>query len=246
MGVINQTLAHNYFPNANTIGKRIWFDHDHPQQFVVVGVVADSKHNSLREPDTAQFWLPFFNAAGDEPSFCSFQVRYTGNEAAISAAVRAAVKEAAPAVPPIQIRSMNELMGESLTTERLISQLSSFFGLLALVLASIGLYGVMAHNVASKTNEIGISVALGAQPSDILRIVLRETVIIVAIGVALGLPSILAAKRWISGQLFGLTPLDPLAVGVAALILAAVTVAAGYIPARWASRVDPMVALRYE
>lgn len=96
MGVINQTLAHKYFPNANPIGKRIWFDHDHPQQFVVVGVVADSKHNSLREPDTAQFWLPFFNAAGDEPSFCSFQVRYTGNEAAISAAVRAAVKEAAP------------------------------------------------------------------------------------------------------------------------------------------------------
>ena len=246
VGVINQTLAHKYFPNANPIGKRIWFDHDHPQQFVVVGVVADSKHNSLREPATAQFWLPFFSAAGEEPSFCSFQVRYTGNEAAISAAVRAAVKEAAPAVPPIQIRSMNELMGESLTTERLISQLSSFFGLLALVLASIGLYGVMAHNVASKTNEIGIRVALGAQPSDILRIVLRETVIIVAIGVALGLPSILAAKRWISGQLFGLTPLDPLAVGVAALILAAVTVAAGYIPARWASRVDPMVALRYE
>ena len=141
---------------------------------------------------------------------------------------------------------MNELMGQSLTTERAISQLSAFFGVLALALASIGLYGVMAYNAARRTNEIGIRVALGAQPRDILRIVLRETLILIGFGVALGLPSNLAAKRWISSQLFGLTALDPVAIGVSALILATVTIVAGYVPARWASRVDPMVALHYD
>ena len=213
---------------------------------MVIGIVGDAKHNSLREPAAGEFWLPFFNAKGDEPSFCSFQVRYAGDKAAVASAIRAAVKEVAPAVPPVQIHTMNELMGESLTTERLISQLSGIFGLLALVLASIGLYGVMAQNVAGKTNEIGVRVALGARPRDILRMVLRETIILTAIGVALGLPSILAANRWIASQLYGLTPLDPVAIGVAVLVLAAVTAVASYIPARWASRVDPTVALRYE
>lgn len=246
VGVIDQTLARKYFPKSNPTGKRIWFDSDHPQEFVVIGVVADAKHNSLREDPMGEFWLPFFNTAGDEPSFCSFQVRYTGSLASVAAAVRAAVKEVAPAVPPVEIHTMNELMGETLTTERAISQLSGFFGLLALVVASIGLYGVMAYNVAGRTNEIGIRIALGAQPRDILRIVLRETMILVGMGVALGLPSIWAAKRWISSQLFGLTALDPVAISIAVVVLAAVTVVAGYVPARWAAKVDPIVALRNE
>jgi len=209
--------------------------------------VADSKHNSLREPAQPEFWLPMFHGKPDkEPSFCSFQVRYEGDKAAVITAIRAAVKKVAPNVPPVTIRPMNDLMGETLIVERLISQLSTFFGLLALTLASIGLYGVMAYNVAAKTNEIGIRAALGARPADILRIVMRETLTLVAMGVAFGLPSILAARLWLSSQLFGLTALDPMAIGVAVSLLAAVTVLAGYIPARWASRVDPVIALRYE
>jgi predicted permease len=246
VGVINQTLARKYFGSSNPIGKRIWFDHDAPREFEVVGIVADSKHNSLREETVPEFWLPFFRPKGDEPSFCSFQVRYSGDKASVAAAIRAAVKEVAPAVPPVQIRTMNELMGETLVTERVISQLSGFFGLLALVLASIGLYGVMAYSVAGRTNEIGIRVALGARPRDILRIVLRETTILIGIGVALGLPSILAAKRLISSQLYGVTALDPVAISGATVLLASVAVLAGYIPARWASRVDPVIALHYE
>jgi len=246
VGVINQTLAHKFFGNSNPLGKRIWYDHDHTQQFVIVGVAADSKHNSLREAATPEFWLPFFNAAGEEPSFCSFQVRYVGDPAKVSAAVRAVAREVAPAVPPVEIRTLNELMGESLTAERAISLLSGGFGLLALMLASIGLYGVVAHNVAARINEIGIRMAIGAQPRDILRIVLHETLGLVRIGMAFGLPSILAAKLWISSQLFGLTALDPLAIAAPALILAVVTGVAGYVPARWASRVDPMVALHYD
>jgi ABC-type antimicrobial peptide transport system permease subunit len=110
----------------------------------------------------------------------------------------------------------------------------------------IGLYGVMAYNVASKTNEIGIRVALGGLPRDILRNVLAETVLLVAVGVAFGLPSILLSKRWISSQLFGLTPLDPPAIASAVLVLLVVTIVAGFIPARWAARIDPVTALRYE
>jgi ABC-type antimicrobial peptide transport system permease subunit len=173
-------------------------------------------------------------------------VRYDGDKAAVAAGIRTAVKQAAPDVPPVIIRPMNDLMGETLTVERLITRLSSFFGLLALTLASIGLYGVMTYNVTAKTNEIGIRAALGAQPRDILRTVMRETLLLVVIGVALGLPSILAAKVWLSSQLFGLTAIDPVAIGLSVLVLGAVTVLAGYIPARWASRVDPMVALHYE
>jgi predicted permease len=245
-GVINETMARKYFGSSNPIGKRIWFDHDHPEPLDIVGVVADSKHNSLREEPMPQFWLPFFRPSGDEPSFCSFQIRYTGDKGSVVSAIRSVVKQVAPAVPPVQIRTMNELMGETLITDRAISQLSSFFGLLALVLASIGLYGVMAYRVAGRINEIGIRIALGAQPPDILRNVLRETLVLIAIGVALGLPSILAAKRLISSQLYGVTAVDPIAVCGAIVLLACVAIVAGYIPARWASRVDPVIALHYQ
>jgi ABC-type lipoprotein release transport system permease subunit len=195
-----------------------------------VGVVADAKHNSLREPATPQFYLPFFQASGDEPSSGSFEIRYSANPGAVAAAVRAAVKEVAPSIPPVEIHTMNELMGQSLITERMITRLASFFGLLALALASIGLYGVMAYNVAGRTNEIGIRISLGAQPLAIQALVLRETVILIGIGVALGLPSVLVARILISSQLYGLTALDPVAISLATLVLAAVAIIAGYLP----------------
>jgi ABC-type antimicrobial peptide transport system permease subunit len=228
------------------LAKRIWFGHDEVQSFVVVGLAVDSKHNSLRETTQPEFWLPFFKGNGDEPSFCSFHVRYMGEAAPVVKAIRAAAAEVAPAVPMVETHTQNKLMSDSLTAERAISQLSVGFGLLALVLAAIGLYGVMAFNVATRTNEIGIRMAVGAQPGDILRIVLREVLMLVGIGIAFGLPSILAAKLWISSQLFGLSALDPLAIGGAALILVVVTAIAGYVPARWASRVDPIMALHYD
>jgi len=244
--VINETFAHKFLGKANPVGKTVWHHRDHPEPFVVVGVVADAKHNSLREPATPQFYLPFFEASGDEPSSASFEIRYSGNPSTVAAAVRAAVKEVAPSVPPVEIHTMNELLGQSLITERVITQLSTAFGLLALLLASIGLYGVMAYNVASRINEIGIRISLGARPRDIQRLVLRETILLVGVGVALGLPSVLVAKRVISSLLYGLTALDPAAISLAALVLSVVAVLAGYLPARWASRMDPLVALRHE
>lgn len=246
VGVINQTFAHKYFGNTDLLGKRVWYDHDHPQSFIIVGVVGDAKHNSLREPASPQFYLPFFNPKGDEPSFCSFEVRYSGNPAAVTAAIRAAVREVAPGVPPVEIRTMNELMGKTLVTERAIRQLSSIFGLLALLLAAIGVYGVMSYNVTGRTNEIGIRMSLGAHPGDIVKLVLREILILVGIGVGLGLPSMWAIKNIVAAQLFGISALDPLAICGATLVLAAVAMLAGYLPARWASRVDPLHALRYD
>src|SRR5262249_42396281 len=134
----------------------------------------------------------------------------------------------------------------SLTTERMITRLSSFFGLLALMLACLGLYGIMSYNVAGRTSEIGIRMALGAEARDVIWLVLRETLIMVSIGVAAGVPAMLGATRLISSQLYGLTPADPVSISLAILLLLAVATLAGYVPARRASRVDPMIALRYE
>jgi hypothetical protein len=189
LGDINQTFAHIYFGKTDPLGKRVWYDHDHPQSFVIVGVVADAKHNSLREPAFPQFYLPFLTPKGDEPSVCSFEVRYSGNPTAVTSAIRAAVREVAPGVPPVEILTMNELMGETLITERAISRLSSIFGLLAMALAAIGLYSVMSYNVTGRINEIGIRMSLGALPGEILKLVLREILILVGFGVGLGLPS---------------------------------------------------------
>jgi ABC-type antimicrobial peptide transport system permease subunit len=141
---------------------------------------------------------------------------------------------------------MDDVVNESLARERFIGQLASFFSLFALLLACIGLYGVMAYAVTRRTNEIGIRMALGARGMDVVRLVLKETMLLVAVGVTIGLGAALATTRLISSLLFGLTPTDPLTIVVAALLMIAVAALAGYLPARKASRVDAMTALRCE
>jgi ABC-type antimicrobial peptide transport system permease subunit len=142
--------------------------------------------------------------------------------------------------------TLNEQVDQSLLQERLVATLSLFFGLLALLLASIGLYGVMSYDVARRTNEIGIRMALGANASRVVWLALRETLLWVALGVGLGLGAALALTRWVESLLFGLKAQDPLALGLAALVLLVVAAIAGYLPARRAARVDPLVALRHE
>jgi len=160
--------------------------------------------------------------------------------------VRAAVKQTAPNLPPLGIHTMNDLVSESLTSDRMITKLTGFFGALAVLLACIGIYGIMAYAVAGRTSEIGIRMALGAQRGDVVWLVLRESLLLVVIGLAIGLPAVLAVSRAIKSSLFGLTATDPLALASAAILMFVVAAVAGYIPALRASRTDPMVALRYE
>jgi predicted permease len=246
VGVINQTMARYYFGDENPIGRRIWDAFpSNRQDFVVVGVVADAKYNNIREEIPRRFYVPFFHPIVD-PTFASLEVRVAGNPAAVTGAIRAAVKEAAPNLPPVEINTMNELVSETLTRDRMITKLAGFFGVLAVLLACIGIYGIMAYAVAGRTNEIGIRMALGAQPRDVLWLVLGETLGMVMIGATFGLPAVYGASKLIGSLLFGLTAADPIALSVATVLIFAVASLAAYLPARRAARIDPVVALRCE
>jgi len=246
VGLLNQTAAHYYFGDANPIGSRIRVKTtEGPSDFVVIGVVADSKHGSVREKPQRRFYIPFFNPIGDA-SAANVLVRTSGDLAAPVSAIRAAVKQAAPNLPPVEIQTMNQRVSQSLATDRMITKLSGVFGTLAMILVCIGLYGVMSYAVSGRTSEIGIRIALGAQRQSVLWLILRESLLLVLIGVAIGLPAIFGAGKWISSLLFGVKPADPTALALATALMFAAGILACYIPARRAMRVDPIVALRYE
>ncbi|HVH61914.1 MAG TPA: ABC transporter permease [Candidatus Sulfotelmatobacter sp.] len=248
VGVINQTFARKFFPHSDPIGKHVFVhESSHPFDFVIIGVAADSKHGSEREKPFPRFYAPFFNPVGNEWSTrATFVVCAFGNPAGLSSSIRAAVKDTAANLPPVTTETMDQSLADSLTTDRMITELSGAFGALALILVCIGLYGIMAYAVSGRTNEIGIRMALGAQRGNMLRLVLRETLLLVLIGVAIGLPAVIAASRLIKSLLFGLGAADPLTLMLATALMFAIAALAGYIPARRAMRVDPMVALRYE
>jgi ABC-type antimicrobial peptide transport system permease subunit len=173
-------------------------------------------------------------------------VRARGDAGALIAAIRNEVRQLDPNLPVYDIKTFADQIDESISRERMIALLSSFFGLFALLLAGLGLYGVMAYAVSRRTREIGVRMALGAQPGNVLWLVLRETLLLVAIGIAIGLPAALAATRLTKGLLFGLTANDPLTITLAPLVMIAIAAMAGYLPARRAAQVDPMVALRQD
>jgi predicted permease len=246
VGLINQTMARYFFGDESPIGRRIWdmFPTTHTD-FIVVGMAADAKYNSVREKTPPRFYVPFFHPIGDA-NFARIEVRAGGNPSSLSAAIRAAVKQTAPNLPPIEIHTMNDLVSQSLTSDRMITKLTGFFGALAVLLACIGIYGIMAYAVAGRTGEIGIRMALGAKRGDVVWLVLRESLLLVVIGLVIGLPAVMAVSKLIKSSLFGLTVSDPLVSASAATVMFLVAALAGYIPALRASRTDPMVALRYE
>ena len=180
------------------------------------------------------------------PAAVTFELRTAGAPASVMGAVREAVRQIDANLPVTDVSTQIEQVEKRFMQEKLFAQAYTLFGGLALLLASIGLFGLMSYNVSRRTNEIGIRMALGAQRQDVLRLVMRESMILVVIGIAVGLTIALASSRFVATLLFGLPPTDIMTMGLAMTVMVAVSALAGYLPARRASRVDPMVALHYE
>lgn len=245
--VVNQALAGHFFPQGDAIGHRFKVgDPSVKGEWEIVGIVRDAKYNGPREEQQRMVYLPVMQLTEDDNYAYSLQVATTQDPALVSGAVRAALAQIDPNLPVLDIKTVGEQVDLRMDNERFISQLSSFFSLLALLLACIGLYGVMNYDVSRRTNEIGVRMALGAQTNWVLWLVLKESMVLLSIGLAAGVPAAIAATRLLQSQLFGLSPHDPATFVVAVSAVAVVTLLAAYFPALRAAKVDPMVALRYE
>jgi ABC-type antimicrobial peptide transport system permease subunit len=215
----------------------------------IAGVVKDFKFNEPRQDLWPVVFLPLLqlNDPNDRMRYAaSLDVRTSGNPSSVAAAIKTAVQDVDRNLPITGVTTVKAQLDEALTKERLIAKLSVFFSLLSLVLASLGLYGVMSYAISRRTGEIGIRMAMGAARGDVARMVVREILLVAVIGVSIGVTAAVAGTRLIEGQLFGLAATDPVTISLAAVVMIAVSLAAGYLPARRASRVDPMVALRHE
>ena len=244
VAVINQTMAQKYFPGINPVGQRFGFGG--PQnsgEVEIVGIARDAKYADLRSETPPTIYAPYFQEA---PGQANCAVRVAGEPSTMIAAVREAVREIDQDLPLFNVKTQAAQIEQLLSQESLFARLSSFFGLVALVLACIGLYGVMSYGVARRTNEIGIRMALGAGQRDVVGMVMKESMTPVVIGLAIGLLAALGVTRFIASMLFGLEANDPATVSLAALTMVAVSALAGYLPAQRASRVNPIEALRCE
>lgn len=246
VAVVNETFVKRYFGDRDPIGERIGWEGT-KVDMEIVGVAEDAKYNSLRKDTPATVYHPFRQS---ETNAMHFEVRTAGDPRALIADVRRALSSLDPNIPLYDVKTQTEQIDELLMQERLFAKLSSFFGLLALMLACVGLYGILSYAVARRTGEIGIRMALGARRGDIVSMVLRETLLVVVIGLSLGIPASFGAARLaanlISDLLYGLSANDVTTVVMAAAALVVVAAFAGFWPARRASLVDPMVALRHE
>jgi predicted permease len=240
VAVINETLARKYFPGTSPIGKRIGVSGARRE---IVGVIADTKYRNLRENFTNTVYMPL--AQAQTGTGRTLHVRTFAGPAGMSAAVREQLR-ALDKNLPVEIGLFSDLVDDSLAQERLIAALSGFFAGLALLLTATGLYGVIAYSVQRRTREIGIRMSLGARRAAVLWMVLRDCLLLAGLGVAVGIPVSVWLSQFVARQLFGVAPGDLTTIAAAAAFLIVVAALAGYLPARRASRVDPMVALRCE
>jgi predicted permease len=246
VGIVNQKFVKRYFGSADPLGRHVGMgiDPGTKTDIEIVGVVGDTKYESMRDEIPYELYLP-----SDQQKFLNgvtVYVRAAGDPARMFNALRPEVRSVDASVPMYDMRTLTDQLEISLLTERLLAALSSVFGCLATLLAALGLYGVMAFMVARRTREIGIRMALGAGQGTVVWMVLRETLTLAGVGVAIGLVGAYAVTRLIQTQLFGVEPTDLLTMAAASLGIAAVTALAGYIPARRATGIDPMSALRWE
>ena len=247
VATVNQTFARKYWPNQSPLGRRFNFGdiYEPANTYEVIGVVQDAKFASVREKIHATAYTPFVQKQ-KSPASMYFSVKSYGDASALIPPIRNLVHEMDPALPLYDVKTETQQIDERLSPEHMFARLSTFFGLLALLLASVGLYGLLAYAVSQRIHEFGIRMALGAQRGAILGMVIKSGMWLVAAGLLIGLAAALAATRMLRRYLYGVQPNDPWVFATAALILIIVALIACYIPARRATRVDPLVALRYE
>jgi len=244
VAIINETMARRFWPNEEVIGKRLHITRGEERMAVeVVGMARDSKYLSLEEEPRPYLYLAL---SQNYTSRAALQIRTTGNPRELTAAVRREVQTLDANMPLYNVTTLAETLHLSLFLSEMGAALLGSFGLLALLLSAAGIYGVMAYSVGCRTREIGIRVALGAQVSNVRALILKESLRQSLTGVALGLMISVVVTRVVSSFLHGVSPLDPLTFGVISLVLVLVSLLASYVPARRATRVDPMVALRHE
>ena len=248
VAVVNQALVRQVFGQANPLGRRFTFGKPESgaDEITIAGVVQNAKYEELRKPAPPTVYIPYAQMVERGWPSAYFEVRTAGDPLLMVPDLRRIVDSMNRDLPLSDVRTETEKIDQALMQERLFARLSSFFGGLALLLACVGLYGVMNYSVARRTGEIGIRVALGARPGSILRLVMRDIAVILAVGVAGGLCISIAAVGVLQKLLFGLSPRDPVTLILSAGVLSAAALLAGYLPARRATKVDPMVALRYE
>jgi predicted permease len=251
VGIINESMARRFFGSESPLGRHFGFANFGgcgPEQtgwIEIIGVVKDVKYTSLRNEARAMYYLPFSQTPTGRGQM-TLVVRTAGNPTTVAAAVRREVRALDAQMPMFEVETLATQVAASLREERLVATLSSGFGVLALLLSCLGLYGILSYTVAQRTHEIGVRMALGAKRLDVLWLVLRDALRLVLLGAALGIPAALAVARLVASQLFGVSAADPVAIGLATLVLLAVASVAGYLPSWRATRVDPLVALRVE
>jgi len=256
VAIINQRMARRYFTNENPLGKRLAMgsrkvpsrpDYNDPTRRPpwkeIVGVVADTKTLSLNAETVPEVYIPYWQWPMQSPTLV---VRTAANPAIVAAAIRGETKATNNNLPPPIIRTMDEILADSVAQPRYQTVLLSLFGITALILAAVGIYGVISYAVSQRTHEIGIRMALGARREDVLKLVVGQGFKLTVMGVGIGIIGALGLTRFLSSLLYGLKPTDPLTFVAVSLLLIAVALVASYIPARRATKVDPMVALRYE
>jgi predicted permease len=243
VAVVSESFARHFFDHGRAIGRRVSFGRD--EVFVeIVGIVQDARSVNMREDPQRFLYTPY--SQHDDVSDLTFFVRTAGPPDALADVVRRAMRQRDPNLPVFGLKTMRAQVDDSLVRERMMAVFSAAFGALAALLAALGLYGVMAYTIARRTREIGVRMVLGADARMVMAMVLRDVAVLVAAGVAIGLPIALVATRVLRSQMFGLSPRDPATLAAAVAILAAAALVAGCAPARRAGRVDPISAMRCE
>ena len=241
--VINEAAARKHFPNQSPIGRRVGTTLADIGRREIVGVLRDAKYNNIRDAAVPTMYTPYKQRP---QGGATFEVRTAGDPLSAVASVREAVRQVDPTLPVINMTTQIEEVERRFAQEKLFAQAYTLFGALALAVAAVGLFGLMSYSVSRRTGEIGIRMALGAQRQDVLGLVMRESMVLVAAGVAIGLGAAIPASRLVSTLLYGLTATDPVAMAGAIAVMVAVSALAGYLPARRAIRINPIAALRYE